>query len=67
MPSALDIFRAAQLLITQHGGAARMEAARRADRFNEIGDRDGFHLWRQVLAAIHELEDATIPADAPRH
>lgn len=67
MPSALDIYRTAQLLITQHGASAGLEAAQRADRFNESGDRHGFHLWRQVLAAIHELEDGTIPADAPRH
>lgn len=67
MPSALDIYRTAQLLITQHGASASLEAAQRADRFNESGDRDGFHLWRQVLAAVYELEDATIPADAPRH
>jgi len=55
------------LLITQHGAAASLEAAQRADRCNESGDRDGFHLWRQVLAAVHELEDASISPDTPRH
>jgi hypothetical protein len=67
MPAPIDIYRTAQLLITQHGTQAGLQAAQRADGFNAAGDRAGFHLWRQVLAAIQELEDATIPPGAPRH
>jgi hypothetical protein len=67
MPSPVDIYRTAQLLITQHGPEASLQAAQRADSFNAAGDRVGFHLWRQVLVAVQELEDATIPPGAPRH
>lgn len=67
MPSSLDIYRSAQLLITQHRAGASLQAAQRADSCNARGDRDGFNLWRQVLAAIYELTDVTTPSDAQRH
>ena len=67
MPSPLDIYRSAQLLITQHGDAAWLQAVQRADSCNAQGDREGFHIWCQVQAAISELTNATAPSDAPRH
>jgi hypothetical protein len=51
-----DIFRAAKLLIDQHGDDAAMRAAQRADGLLEEGDVDGAAVWRQILEAIEELQ-----------
>ena len=54
--SALDIYRAANLLIRQHGGDAEIEAARKADLMLDRGDRDGQLVWLRVKRAIGELQ-----------
>jgi hypothetical protein len=51
-----DIFRAAKLLIDQHGADAAIRAAQRADELLEAGDVDGAAVWRQILEAIGELQ-----------
>ena len=56
MISDLDIWRAANLLIRQHGEDAELEAAKRADLMLERGDLDGQSLWRQIRRAIVELQ-----------
>jgi hypothetical protein len=50
-----DIFRAAKLLIDQHGDDAPIRAAQRADELADEGDLDGAAVWRQILEAIGEL------------
>jgi hypothetical protein len=50
-----DIFRAAKLLIDQHGEDAPIRAAQRADELQDEGDRDGALVWRRILKAIDEL------------
>jgi hypothetical protein len=55
----LDIWRAANLLIRQHG---QLEAAKRADLMLERGDLDGQALWRQIRRTIIELQ---APAKRP--
>jgi len=55
MTSDPDIFRAAKLLIDQHGEDAPLRAAERADRLLEAGDMIGATTWRRILAAIEEL------------
>jgi hypothetical protein len=50
-----DIFRAAKLLIDQHGGAAPIRAVERAEQLAEEGDLDGVAVWRRILEAIDEL------------
>jgi len=50
-----DIFRAAKLLIDQHGENAPLRAAERADQLLEAGDMIGATTWRRILAAIEEL------------
>src|ERR1700746_935613 len=54
MISDLDIWRAANLLIRQHGTDAELEAAKRADLMLERGDLDGQSLWRRIRRAIIE-------------
>ena len=55
MVSDPDIFRAAKLLIDQHGEEALLRAAERADLLLEDGDTEGAAIWRRILAAIEEL------------
>jgi hypothetical protein len=50
-----DVFRAAKLLIDQHGEDAALQAAQRADELPEEGDGDGSAVWRRILAAVEEL------------
>ena len=62
--SDLDIWRAAHLLIRQHGTDAELEAAKRADLMLERGDLDGQSLWRRIRRAIVELQ---APPVGPLH
>ena len=64
MISDLDIWRAANLLIRQHGEDAELEAAKRADLMLERGDLDGQSLWRRIRRAIVELQ---APPVGPLH
>jgi hypothetical protein len=56
MASDLDIYRSAKAMIDQHGHAAALEAAMRADKFLAAGDLDGQRVWLRVLKAIDELQ-----------
>jgi hypothetical protein len=51
-----DIYRAAKLVMDQHGDEAATFAAARADWLLEEGDAEGAAIWRQILAAIEELQ-----------
>jgi len=55
MPSELDIYRSAKLLIDQHGEDAPIFAAMQADKCLEAGDLDGKATWMWVIGAIKEL------------
>jgi len=54
VPSDLDIYRAAHLMMHEHGGDAELEAATRANRMLQRGDRDElltwFRIWRTIAA-----------------
>jgi len=52
----LDIYRAAKLLIDQHGEDAPIRAAERADELLEAGDTEGAAIWRAIMVAIEELQ-----------
>ena len=56
MPSEIDIYRSANLLINQHGEDAPIFAAMQADKRLEAGDLDGKAVWMGVIAAIKELQ-----------
>ena len=51
-----DIYRAATLLIDQHGEDAPLRAAQRADELLEEGDFDGSKVWGRILAAVKEFQ-----------
>ncbi|MCH8156005.1 MAG: hypothetical protein IH786_12280 [Proteobacteria bacterium] len=68
MPSEIDIYRSAKLLIDQHGEDAPIFAAMQADKCLEGGDLDGKAVWMGVIRAIKELLDQQPPgSDTPLH
>jgi hypothetical protein len=46
------VYRAAKLLVDQHGDEAERQAAERADALLEEGDLDGVVVWRAIRRAI---------------
>ena len=50
-----DVWRAAKLLIEQHGVESPIEAAMRADEMLNKGDLDGQAVWKAILKAVIEL------------
>ena len=65
--SILDIYRSANELIKQHGDAADIEAAMRADERLGAGDMKGEAVWLRILKAIAELLSEERPDDAEVH
>ena len=61
--SDLNIWRAANMLITRYGDLAEIEACRLADLMLDRGDRDGKLLWLRVRRAIVVLQAP--PAGSP--
>jgi len=53
--SDIDTYRAANELIKQHGDAADIEAAMRADERLAAGDMEGEAVWLRIVKAIEEL------------
>jgi hypothetical protein len=51
-----DIIRAAKLMIDQHGDEASRRATRRANDLERGGDSSSCAIWRQVVAAVEELQ-----------
>ena len=56
MTSDQDIYRSAKLMVDQQGDAAAIEEAMQADEELANGDLDGAAVWRQIVAAINELQ-----------
>ena len=67
MTSDLDIYRSANELIEQHGEAADIEAAMRADECLAAGDMEGEAVWLGIVAAIEELLSEERPDDTEAH
>ena len=61
MTSEIDVYRSAHALIQQHGEAAAIEAAMKADAMLDKGDLDGYAAWRRILRAVEDLQ-GTDPA-----
>ena len=56
MPSEIDIYRSAKLLIDHHGEDAPIFAAMQADKCSEKGDMKGRRVWLRVIKAVEELQ-----------
>ncbi len=52
----IDIYRAANLYIDQHGDQASLQAAMRSDELLDTGDLDGAATWRKIIKAIEVLQ-----------
>ena len=64
MTDAIDIYRAAKLVIDRHGEEASLYAAARSAVLAGEGDAEGAAVWRQITAAIEELQRARRPDEA---
>ncbi len=53
---AVEIWRAAQLLLSKYGFFAEQRASDRADELLAANDSRGFVVWRQIAVAVRELE-----------
>jgi hypothetical protein len=53
---AIDIWRAAKVLIDRYGDGAASEAARRIAEQQSTGDFAGAAIWGQIHAAIVKLQ-----------
>jgi hypothetical protein len=64
MPDDRDIYRAAKLLIDQHGlkGASNHAADRIAD-LREKGDHEGARTWGKIRSALLDLSDVRFRDD----
>jgi hypothetical protein len=60
----IDIYRAAKLVIDRHGKEASPYAAARAAVLSGEGDADGAAIWRQITAAVEELQRGRRPGEA---
>ena len=56
MNDALDIFRAAKLVIDNHGEDASLYAAARTAVLAGKGDAEGAAIWPQIAEAVEELQ-----------
>ncbi len=51
-----EIYRAANVLVKQHGQDAPIRAAMRADELLEAGDLDGAAVWKRIMRAVKKLQ-----------
>ncbi len=63
----IDIFRAAKLLIKQHGDDAQLEAIKRATKMLDAGDVDGYAVWKRTVVAIKDMQRETPRPGEHRH
>ena len=63
MPSDIDIYRTAHLMIHAHGSDAELEAATNADRMLRRGDREELLTWFRIWRTIAVMRQA--PAGLP--
>ncbi len=64
---ALTQYAAANELIKQHGDAADIEAAMRADERLAAGDMKGEAVWFRIVKAVEELLAKERPSDEKVH
>ena len=52
----MEIYRAANQLVSRYGKDAGIEAAMRAAAMVERGDPEGLAVWKRILRAVDELQ-----------
>jgi hypothetical protein len=63
MTEDIDIYRAAHLMLKQHGDQALHKAAERIAALALAGDQDGVEVWKRILRAIDGLSAPPTPDD----
>ncbi len=63
----IDIFRAATVLIKEHGHDAQLVAIRRATKMLDAGDVDGYAVWKRIVDAIEDMQRETPRPGEHRH
>ena len=64
MTDIIDIYRAAKLVIDRHGDDAALYACARTAVLAGEGDVEGAEVWRQITAAVEELQRERRPDEA---
>jgi hypothetical protein len=64
MTDLIDIYRAAKVVIDRDGEDAPLYAAARMVVHAGEGDDEGAAIWRQIAAAVEELQRAKRPDEA---
>ena len=64
MTDAVDIYRAAKLVIDRHGDDAALYAGARTAVLAGEGGVEGAEVWRQITAAVEELQRQRRPGEA---
>ena len=67
MTSEIGVYRTANVLIREHGPAARMEAVQRAGVLRRKGDIAGHVAWKRIAAAVDEIGRTTPRDGEPAH
>ena len=55
LPSNLDLWRSAGIMVRKHGSTAPYAAADRAKRLEKSGDHDGAATWRLIAQRCEAL------------
>ena len=64
MTDLIDIYRAAKVVIDRDGEDAQLYAAARTVVHAGEGDEEGAAIWRQIAAAVEELQRVRRPDEA---
>ena len=56
MPTDLDIYRSANILIKRYLEEAAFKAAMRADAMLKNGEIGGYLVWKRIVKAINEIQ-----------
>ncbi len=56
MTPAIDIYRAASVIIKQYGEDAPIHSTKRASAMLDKGDLDAYAVWKRILRAVEELQ-----------
>lgn len=67
MVSEIDIWRAAKLLVDQHGVHADEHAMQKAIDMHHAGDHAGEVVWLKIFDCIRGLQRATATKGESRH
>jgi hypothetical protein len=66
MVEPIDIWRAARLMVKEHGPMAPLECAMKADERSDDGDADGEKVWLAIRRAAKSLLENGAPTDIER-